>query len=133
MASVLGVGPLYLKSFGSLVKATPLRRSEAEKWSIGNGFNDYKLLSDYLAQLTDAEKEEIISKANHPGVHADSERAIINELFIPIVKRGALLPDKELIPLMTRFQIPDKESLDIRLYYFLFKTTNFGTELRVIW
>ncbi len=132
MASTFGVGQLHVKSFGPLVRATPLRRSEAEKWSIGDGFNDYRLLSDYLANLSDLDKEEIIAKANHPGVHLDNQREVINELFIPIVQRGAFLPDEELTPLMTRFQIQDKENLDIMLYYFLFRTTNFGTELRVV-
>ena len=85
-----------------------------------------------MAQLTDQDKEEIISKANHPGLHVDRERPVIDGLFIPIVQRGALLPDEELTPLMAKFGIADQESLEISLYYFLFRTTNFGTELRVV-
>lgn len=130
MVSVFGVGPLYVKSFVSLMRATPLRESEAKKWGIGNRFNDYKLLDDYLKNLTVKAKQEIIAKALNTPANPSSEIPKIKSLYLPIIEKGGFPSDKELLPLMKKFEIKDKESLEIGLYYFLFKTTNYGTELK---
>lgn len=129
-SSPFGIGPLHLKSFFSLVRATPLRESEAKKWGIGNGFNDYKLLADYLANLTPESKRIIREKTYSPGLHLESEMPKIENLFLPIIDSGSFPPDEELIPLMQKYDIHNKEDLEIGLYYFLFRTTNYGTELR---
>ena len=124
-------GPLYIKSFMFLVRAVPLWEKEARKWSIGNGFNDYRLLSDYLVGLTQEDKELITRKAHYPELHTDSEMPRIDELFLPIVERGGFPPDEELLPLMEKFGIKDKDTLEMTLYWFLFRTTNHGAEVRV--
>ncbi len=129
-ASSLGIAPLYLKSFGHLIRWCPLRKSEAEKWSIGDGFNDYRLLSDYLAKLKDGDKKEIAETAHIAGVHSENDMPIIDGLYLPIVQKGGFPPDEELNPLMELFGFKDKGYLEMMLYHFLFKTTNYGTELR---
>ena len=125
-------GHLYVKSLGSLIRNVPLQKEEAQKWGIGNGLNDYRLLSDYLAQLTPDDVELIVRKAHISGVHLESEMPKIGNIYLPIIERGGYPPDEELSPLMQQFDIPNKRSLEMGLYWFLFTTTNYGTELRTI-
>ncbi len=124
--------PLYVKSFGVLMKNVPLQKEEAQKWGIGKGFNDYRLLTDYLADLQPDDKELIVAKAHHPGVHLESDMPKIDELYLPIVQKGGFPPNEELNLLMQKFDIPNQHSLEMGLYWFLFRTTTFATELRTV-
>lgn len=130
-SSPLGVGPLYVKSFGSLLRATPLRETEARKWSIGDGFNDYRTLGAYL-QAASGDHKEIAAKARISGVNHETDMEVIEDIVLPTLQRGSFLPEDELKPLMEKHNIPDMEALEMRVYWILFRTTNHGTELRVV-
>lgn len=113
------------------MRATPLRESEAKKWSIENGFNDYRTLDAYL-QAASGDHEEIAAKARISGVNHETDTGVIEDIVLPTLQRGSFPPQDELESLMQKHGIPDMEALEMRVYWILFRTTNHGTELRAV-